>query len=197
MCTVLQIDGINGTIIANRNERVNETTMVVRSVVTLDNGGEWSYVTPPTVDLNGAPVLCEPPACSLHFHMDSSEYARLGVYSQVSCTWLRTTYAYRPIAKLWPLINACCYGNKNFLDNGIDPSNHQTKFEACQIFCWFYKNLRSKWISHRFALWLVESTNHQYKPMGNLLCSRIFIKSAVDPTNVKFGVMITWVNIMV
>ena len=86
MCTVLQIDGINGTIIANRNERVNETTMVVRSVVTLDNGGEWSYVTPPTVDLNGAPVLCEPPACSLHFHMDSSEYARLGVYSQVSCT---------------------------------------------------------------------------------------------------------------
>ena len=33
--------------------------------------------------------------------------------------------------------------------------------------------------------------------MGNLLCSRIFIKSAVDPTNVKFGVMITWVNIIV
>ena len=21
------------------------------------------------------------------------------------------------------------------IDNGIDPSNHQTKFEACQIFC--------------------------------------------------------------
>ena len=36
-----------------------------------------------------------------------------------------------------------------------------------------------------------------YKPMGNLLCSRIFIKSAVDPTNVKFGVMITRVNIIV
>ena len=33
--------------------------------------------------------------------------------------------------------------------------------------------------------------------MGNLLCSRIFIKSAVDSTNVKFGVMITWVNIIV
>ena len=29
------------------------------------------------------------------------------------------------------------------------------------------------------------------------LCSRIFIKSAVDPTNVKFGVLITWVNTIV
>ena len=41
------------------------------------------------------------------------------------------------------------------------------------------------------------SANRQYKPMGNLLCSGIFIKSAVDPTNVKFGVMITCVNITV
>ena len=44
---------------------------------------------------------------------------------------------------------------------------------------------------------LVESANHQYKSMGNLLCSRIFIKSAVDPINLKFGVMITWVNTIV
>ena len=42
-----------------------------------------------------------------------------------------------------------------------------------------------------FPLWLVESANRQYKPMGKSLCSRIFIKSAVDPRNVKFGVMIT------
>ena len=39
--------------------------------------------------------------------------------------------------------------------------------------------------------WLVESANRQYKSMGNLLCSRIFIKSAVDPINLKFGVMIS------
>ena len=70
--------------IANRHEEANETTMVVRTVVTLDNGGEWNYVMPPEVDLNDAPVLCEPPKCSLHFHMASSEYARLGVYSQVN-----------------------------------------------------------------------------------------------------------------
>ena len=62
----------------------------------------------------------------------------------------------------------------------ITPNLRLVKFEAC-----------------RFALQLVESANHQYKPMGNLLCSRIFIKSAVDPRNVKFGVMITWINIIV
>ena len=80
----MQIDGINGTMIANRNELVNDVTKVVRTVVTLDNGGEWNYVTPPETDLTGSPVLCEPPSCSLHFHMASSDYARLGVYSQVN-----------------------------------------------------------------------------------------------------------------
>ena len=37
----------------------------------------------------------------------------------------------------------------------------------------------------------------QRKPMGNSLTSKIFIKSAVNPTNLKFGVIITWVNIIV
>ena len=78
-----QVNGINGTMIANRNERVNATSSVIRTVVTLDNGGEWSYISPPETDLTGAPILCEPPGCSLHFHMDTSAFARLGVYSQV------------------------------------------------------------------------------------------------------------------
>jgi hypothetical protein len=69
--------------IANRNVSVNSTTTVVRTVMTLDNGGEWSYISPPETDLSGVPILCEPPSCSLHFHMDTSAYARLGVYSQV------------------------------------------------------------------------------------------------------------------
>ena len=69
--------------IANRNVRVNSTTTVVRTVVTLDNGGVWDYISPPETDLGGTPLLCEPPGCSLHFHMDTSAYARLGVYSQV------------------------------------------------------------------------------------------------------------------
>ena len=69
--------------IANRNVRVNSTTTVMRTVVTLDNGGVWDYISPPQTDPTGVPILCEPPDCSLHFHMDTSEYARLGVYSQV------------------------------------------------------------------------------------------------------------------
>ena len=81
-----QINGINGTMIANRYERVNATTSLIRTVVTLDNGGEWSYISPPETDLSGVPILCEPPGCSLHFHMDTSAFARLGVYSQVCFT---------------------------------------------------------------------------------------------------------------
>ena len=73
--------------IANRHEVINGTKSVVRTLVTLDNGGEWNYLVPPEVDLSGSPVLCEPPSCSLHFHMDTSQYARLGVYSQV-CTYI-------------------------------------------------------------------------------------------------------------
>ena len=78
-----QVNGINGTMIANRYEKVNATSSLVRTVVTLDNGGEWSYISPPETDLIGVPILCEPPGCSLHFHMDTSAFARLGVYSQV------------------------------------------------------------------------------------------------------------------
>ena len=81
---LLQINGINGTMIANRYESFGATTNIIRTVITLDNGGEWNYLTPPEFNLTGAPVLCEPPACSLHFQMASSEYARLGVYSQVN-----------------------------------------------------------------------------------------------------------------
>ena len=33
--------------------------------------------------------------------------------------------------------------------------------------------------------------------MGNSLTSRIYIKSTVDPKNLKFGTMISWVNTIV
>ena len=33
--------------------------------------------------------------------------------------------------------------------------------------------------------------------MGNSLTSRIFIKSAIDPTNLKFGMVITWIDTIV
>ena len=41
-------------------------------------------VAPPDEDVNGIAINCEPPDCSLHFHMDTSDYARLGVYSTAS-----------------------------------------------------------------------------------------------------------------
>ena len=39
---------------------------------------------PPDEDINGDTINCEPPNCSLHLHMDSTNYARLGVYSTES-----------------------------------------------------------------------------------------------------------------
>ena len=41
-------------------------------------------IHPPDVDVYGNQVNCEPPSCSLHFHMDTSLYARLGVFSTES-----------------------------------------------------------------------------------------------------------------
>ena len=47
------------------------------------------------------------------------------------------------------------------------------------------------------VLWLAHFYQLQYKPMGNSLTSRIFIKSAEYLTSLKFGLMIIWVNTIV
>ena len=86
---------------------------------------------------------------------------------------------------------------KLFLNNAIAPGNHHTKFEIRLIYCCFYKNPRSKKISHKFVLWLAHFYKPQYKPMGSLLSSRIFIKSAVDQMNLKVGMVITQSNSIV
>ena len=41
-------------------------------------------IPPPPFDVDGNTITCEPPDCSLHFHMSTSAYARLGVYSTES-----------------------------------------------------------------------------------------------------------------
>ena len=78
------IEGVNGTMIANQyvREDPSESNPPVRTLITLDNGGTWELLRAPPEDAAGNP--CEPPLCSLHFHMDTSEYARLGVYSEAS-----------------------------------------------------------------------------------------------------------------
>ena len=77
---VLQIEGVNGTLVANQYVRTNpsDTDSRLRTLISLDNGGNWELVRSP------ASVNCAPPQCSLHFHMSTTEYARTGVYSQVS-----------------------------------------------------------------------------------------------------------------
>ena len=76
------IEGVNGTMIANQyvREDPSESNPPLRTLITLDNGGTWELLRAPTDPANP----CEPPLCSLHFHMDSSEYWRLGVYSDES-----------------------------------------------------------------------------------------------------------------
>ena len=77
---------MNGTLVANQYVRSSPdvNNPPIRTLITLDNGGNWELVRPPAEDINNVPTNCEPPLCSLHFHMGTSDYARLGVYSQDS-----------------------------------------------------------------------------------------------------------------
>ena len=61
----------------------------------------------------------------------------------------------------------------------------------------FIKILEQSKGPSRFVLVVGTFYQLQCKRMGNSLTSKIFIKSAVDPTNLKFGVMITWGNTIV
>ena len=80
---VPQIDGVNGTMIANTYVRASPSVRnaPLRTVITTNSGGRWGLITPPSHYKNGTQVNCLPPSCSLHFHMDTTDYARLGVYS--------------------------------------------------------------------------------------------------------------------
>lgn len=76
----MQIEGVNGTLVANQYVRTDPSTAAnrMRTLISLDNGANWELVRSP--DSN----ICIPPQCSLHFHMATSAYARTGVYSKVS-----------------------------------------------------------------------------------------------------------------
>ncbi|CAI8046683.1 VPS10 domain-containing receptor SorCS1, partial [Geodia barretti] len=80
------IEGLNGTLVANQYTREDTSDLAssIRTVISLDNGGFWEGLLPPDEDVNGDTINCEPPNCSLHLHMDSTNYARLGVYSTES-----------------------------------------------------------------------------------------------------------------
>eukprot|EP00731_Ephydatia_muelleri_P020374 Em0013g101a len=84
------IEGVNGTMVANQYVRSDpsQTNSPIRTLITFNNGGRWRLIEPPDVDVNGNAVNCEPPSCSLHFFMDTSDYFRLGVYAQDSAPGL-------------------------------------------------------------------------------------------------------------
>ncbi|CAI7997767.1 Sortilin-related receptor (Fragment) [Geodia barretti] len=91
----LYIEGVNGTLVANQYVRdsPSQTNAPKRTLITLDNGGYWELLIPPDVDVDGRALNCRPPVCSLHLHMDSSAYARLGVYSTPSAPGLIIAHA--------------------------------------------------------------------------------------------------------
>jgi len=41
---------------------------IIRTVITFDKGGVWSYLKPPKVDSVGKPIECPPDKCWLHLH---------------------------------------------------------------------------------------------------------------------------------
>ena len=86
--------------------------MYIRTLSSITVYGVPLELLPPNEEVNG--IHCEPPDCSLHLHMDTTDYARLGVYSTDSapgiivahgrhtfrvrivglCVWLLTDYVY-------------------------------------------------------------------------------------------------------
>ena len=76
-----------------------------------------------------------------------------------------------------------------FLNNGSGPHNHHTKFEIILIYCWFYKNPKSKWFSHLdlYGSWQ-KHANHNTNLWKNLL----FYKIRNILGKIKLGVVIAW-----
>eukprot|EP00731_Ephydatia_muelleri_P019736 Em0012g561a len=84
------IYGVNGTFVANQYVRSapSEARSVIRTVITFNNGGQWSPIKAPSVDCLGQTISCSFPGCSLHLFMDTSYYNTLGVYSHSSAPGL-------------------------------------------------------------------------------------------------------------
>ena len=86
----IQIAGLNGTMVANQYVRSypTQSNSPIRTAITFNNGGQWSLIEAPSVDVNGNAINCTLPSCSLHLFMQTSAYATLGVYSHQSALGL-------------------------------------------------------------------------------------------------------------
>ena len=77
------IKSMNGTFIANQLQYISGHS-AIRTIITFDNGAEWHLLPAPEVTKDGGETDCEVPLCSLHFHMYSTDFSHLGVYSRSS-----------------------------------------------------------------------------------------------------------------
>ncbi|XP_065899121.1 VPS10 domain-containing receptor SorCS1-like isoform X4 [Dysidea avara] len=85
---ILLIDSMNGTLIANQFVSTSRSQQN-RTVITFDNGARWQAIEAPSLGVDGNPINCDMPNCSLHFHMGSSiDYRRVGVYERDSAPGL-------------------------------------------------------------------------------------------------------------
>ena len=78
----------------------------------------WSSIC---LKLYGSQYFCTWSHCSIFredltccMHVSPGQGAQLLVASLITHFDVWVNLLYRPIAKLWPLINACCYGNEKF-----------------------------------------------------------------------------------
>ncbi|XP_074643389.1 VPS10 domain-containing receptor SorCS3-like isoform X2 [Tubulanus polymorphus] len=65
-----EVDSMEGVFIANHR---NKDSIHFYSVITFDNGGNWTRIPVPKVDHTGKPITCED--CSLNLHLEYSTYA--------------------------------------------------------------------------------------------------------------------------
>ncbi|CAH2352830.1 vacuolar protein sorting/targeting protein 10 [[Candida] railenensis] len=91
-----RIDGLEGTIIANTVENANEVrtkkeSKKLKTQISHNDGAEWSYLTPPTVDSKGKKYSCIGSSiakCSLNLHGYTERADYRDTFSSASATGL-------------------------------------------------------------------------------------------------------------
>eukprot|EP00004_Rigifila_ramosa_P027818 TRINITY_DN9197_c0_g1_i1.p1 TRINITY_DN9197_c0_g1~~TRINITY_DN9197_c0_g1_i1.p1 ORF type:complete len:806 (-),score=145.71 TRINITY_DN9197_c0_g1_i1:13-2169(-) len=73
-CDFERIKGLDGVMLANMVEDPTDNDPRLVSRISLDNGGQWQPLAPPTFDSQGGVIDCTAPACSLHVHGITSAY---------------------------------------------------------------------------------------------------------------------------
>ncbi|EEQ99784.1 sortilin, putative [Perkinsus marinus ATCC 50983] len=71
----IEFQGHHGSVKPSRDEDY------IRTVISFDNGGMWTYLDPPQDDHEGRPIECPKAKCSVHLHVVSSEVVSMPIYA--------------------------------------------------------------------------------------------------------------------